>query len=492
MSFSRLTLSQNLVALLAGTLLLLAVLFVVVDHEDRLAMNESAVMSEGLMVIANLAPVIFDLPAAQRAPVARALSGMERQLFWTDHPIRHPEDVANPVLEKGLLDWVQRHGLPIDAVMVARREIEIALAPPQGLTGQRASPLTPGAAPRVWLPEDPGWIPHWARAATAPDAPGRAGPTGKTVDAVVGVMAVRYQPSGQWLTLQFFRRPPSSSPTFAKLGFAGLAALTLAGAVVLAGRRIMRPFRALAKGAEVLSRGEKAADVTVEGPRDLREIIRAFNRMNARVAQSTDYQIGLLHSLGHDLTGPLASADRLLGSVEPPEARENLRRQIGRAEAIVQSIMQFSRAVIRDGTLEPVDLGSLLETVVHDKADQGADAAVTVEEGVVVQCRANATWRCVQNLVENAIKYGGNVSASLYTEGDMAVAAIEDDGPGIPQAHMARLFQPFQRLDDSRPGSGLGLAIVRTIAIDHGGSVSLSNRVGGGLRAELRLPLMRG
>jgi signal transduction histidine kinase len=491
MPFSRLTLSQYLVAILAGTLLLLATFSVLMDHKDRLAMNKGAVMSDGLMSITKIAPVIFNLPEAQRAPIARALSGMERQFFWSDSRGLAPEDIRDPEVEQQLLAWVQRHDLPIDAVVVAQREIDMILPAPRGLAEQRSPLLAVGEAPRVWLPENPGNIPPWAHVDAAPDAPKPpvAVPTSR-VEAVVAVLGVRHKPSGHWLTLQFFRQPPQSNVTYSKLGVSLLAALALSLVVALAGRRIMRPFRALAKSAEVLSRGEKAEAVAVEGPRDLRDIIRAFNKMNARVSQSIDYQIGLLHSLGHDLAGPLASAGRLLNGVEPETARQEVQHHLSRAEDLVQSIMQFSRAVMRDGKLEPVDLGSLLETVVHEKLDQGADASVTVEDNVVVQCRANATWRCVQNLVENALKYGGNVSASLYTDGDMAVTAIEDDGPGIPPANMAAVFEPFHRLDEDSPGSGLGLAIVRTIAIDHGGSITLSNRKTGGLRAELRLPLL--
>jgi signal transduction histidine kinase len=103
-----------------------------------------------------------------------------------------------------------------------------------------------------------------------------------------------------------------------------------------------------------------------------------------------------------------------------------------------------------------------------------------------------ALKRAVRNLVENAVAYGHRAQVSLARSAEELVIAVDDDGPGIPEAEAERVFAPFVRLEPSRNpktgGIGLGLAIARTIARAHGGDVTLANRPSGGLRASLRLP----
>ena len=104
-----------------------------------------------------------------------------------------------------------------------------------------------------------------------------------------------------------------------------------------------------------------------------------------------------------------------------------------------------------------------------------------------------ALRRLVANLLENAVKFGGQARARVFQDAGHAIVEIDDDGPGIPPADSERVFEPFYRREPSRNrqtgGIGLGLAVVRTIARGHGGDVSLTNRSGGGLRARVVLPL---
>ena len=103
--------------------------------------------------------------------------------------------------------------------------------------------------------------------------------------------------------------------------------------------------------------------------------------------------------------------------------------------------------------------------------------------------RYNALTRVLRNLLENAVKYGGTAHVTLTSSENMAAIHVDDDGPGIPSEQLETAFEPFQRLGAEGPGSGLGLAIVRTIVVDQGGTVSLENRIGGGLRASVFLPI---
>ena len=107
-------------------------------------------------------------------------------------------------------------------------------------------------------------------------------------------------------------------------------------------------------------------------------------------------------------------------------------------------------------------------------------------------CRPLALKRAFANLIDNAVKYGGGAEVTVEVSPAAIILRVEDDGPGIPEASMAEVFEPFRRLEASRNrgngGSGLGLTIARQAVTQHGGSIDLHNRDGGGLQATVTLP----
>ena len=141
------------------------------------------------------------------------------------------------------------------------------------------------------------------------------------------------------------------------------------------------------------------------------------------------------------------------------------------------------------------DLGRLpaLESLCDEMAETGVAAEAKAGDKVVLTGDPMALRRLFANLLENAVKFGGGARARVFAEDGHAVVEIDDDGPGIPEKDVERVFEPFYRREPSRSrqtgGIGLGLAVVRTIARGHGGDVSLANRPGGGLTARVRLPL---
>jgi signal transduction histidine kinase len=309
------------------------------------------------------------------------------------------------------------------------------------------------------------------------------------VSVTVFTFALKLRGEDNWVTLYRLFRPPPFSVEITQLLFSAFAALFIGSLAVIVGRSNMKPLQDLRQGAAVLGRGDRAPDVPVRGAKDVQEIVVAFNEMNARVSQSTDYQIGLLRSLGHDIKGPLASVDRLVTDINPDETRAQIERRLGRVHDIIDSIMSFSRAVMRDGELERTDLAAILEAVIDEQVDLGAKASADVPDRLLVTCRINAMERCLRNVVGNAVKYGGSAHARLFVEAGDAVIQIDDTGPGIPPEALESVFQPFQRLAEDPDGTGLGLAIARTIVVDQGGTLTLSNRPEGGLRAQLRFSL---
>jgi signal transduction histidine kinase len=139
-----------------------------------------------------------------------------------------------------------------------------------------------------------------------------------------------------------------------------------------------------------------------------------------------------------------------------------------------------------------IDLASLLDTIVDERIDASQDVRLASGERIVLAANGPAVRRIVENLVDNALKYGGSAEVALAARGGDAVVTVADRGPGIPEAHLEAVFRPFHRLETSRSretgGTGLGLAIARTLARAHGGDVKLANREDGGLVATLSLP----
>jgi signal transduction histidine kinase len=155
--------------------------------------------------------------------------------------------------------------------------------------------------------------------------------------------------------------------------------------------------------------------------------------------------------------------------------------------------MQFASDDARAELRRPTDLAALLASAVHDMADAGFSVAMEPAEPVTYECQPGALKRALTNLLENAVKYGKRARAAIRSTPRVVEITIDDDGPGISEQELARVFQPFYRVEGSRSretgGIGLGLAIALSVVQAHGGQLVLANRSGGGLRAKVTLPV---
>ncbi|MCY3671442.1 MAG: ATP-binding protein, partial [Alphaproteobacteria bacterium] len=159
--------------------------------------------------------------------------------------------------------------------------------------------------------------------------------------------------------------------------------------------------------------------------------------------------------------------------------------------APVLSAPVFAAAMQREET-RTVDLHALVDSVAADLGELGHGIAVADSGRVLAACRPAALRRALGNLLENAACYGGRAAVRIERDADELRVVIEDEGPGMPEAELERVFEPFVRLEASRSrdtgGTGLGLAIARGIVRGHGGDIALENRAEGGLRATVALP----
>ena len=300
-----------------------------------------------------------------------------------------------------------------------------------------------------------------------------------------------HQPGGGWLMVSPRRAliDPWQQRVLLVLGFAALAVTPLAWWFA---RRLAAPIAAFAGAAERLGRDPDAPPLDIGGSREISAAAMAINEMQDRLRRYVSNRTTLVAAIAHDLRTPLT---RLRFRVEaaPDELRAKLNADIDEMEAMVASTLAFVQDTTRTVERTKLEVSSLVETVMDEAAETGADAAVDRAERAVVDGDPIALKRLVANLVDNALKFGSRARGRVFSEAGMAIVEVDDDGPGVPESEIERAFEPFQRLEGSRSretgGAGLGLAVVRAIARGHGGEVTLQNRVEGGLRARVSLPL---
>lgn len=257
-------------------------------------------------------------------------------------------------------------------------------------------------------------------------------------------------------------------------------------------RRLAAPIAALAAGAERLGRDPTAPSLDVRGSAEVMAAVNAFNEMQDRLRHYVEDRTEMIAAIAHDLRTPLT---RLRFRIEaaPEDVRAKLASDIDQMEAMVSATLAFVRDASKPRERVKLEITSLVETIMDEAAETGADSAAEVSGRVVVDGDPVALRRLITNLVDNALKFGSAARGRVFTENGMAVVEIEDNGPGITDDQIERAFEPFHRLETSRNrdtgGIGLGLAVVRAIARGHGGDVSLKTRAEGGLRAQVRLPL---
>ncbi len=289
--------------------------------------------------------------------------------------------------------------------------------------------------------------------------------------------------------------PPRTPPFSPKTDYSTIIALFLVSIAVLAylvARMTTRPLGRLSQAARDIGNDINHPPLPITGASEIRQASAAFNAMQARIRQYISQRTQMLAAITHDLQTPLTRLRLRLEKVEDAELRERLIGDLSAMQEMVREGLDLARSTDTNEAMQLLDVDSLLDSVCSDADDAGQKVTVNGRAGMTVMGRPMALRRALVNLIDNAVKYGQLAEVVVERPPGVVRVRIRDNGPGIPEDELARVLEPFYRIESSRSrssgGTGLGLTIARNIAEQHGGSLTLANRPQGGLEVTVVLP----
>jgi two-component system osmolarity sensor histidine kinase EnvZ len=260
-------------------------------------------------------------------------------------------------------------------------------------------------------------------------------------------------------------------------------------------RRLTRPLARLSAATSSIGRGELLDPLPETGPLELASLARDFNRMAREISELLANRTTLLAGISHDLRTPMTRmrlALEILSDDAAPELVDGLNRDLEEMDRLIGQSLELARG-LEQRKSEPVDLDAFVENIVNDYRRGGL--VIDWESSGPCRCQVAslALRRIVANLLDNAVRYGGEqpVEIRLHCGATDAAIRILDRGSGIPPEQSEAVFRPFCRLESSRSratgGSGLGLAIARQLADARGWQIQLLPRDGGGIEARITI-----
>jgi len=261
---------------------------------------------------------------------------------------------------------------------------------------------------------------------------------------------------------------------------------------LLAVRWVTRPLKTLAAAAEQLGEDINRPPLDEHGPLEVSRAAHAFNTMQQRLAAFIRDRTRVLAAMSHDLKTPITRLRLRTELMDDEPLRAKFEKDLHEMESMVKATLDFMRGVENHEEPRPLEIMALLHTVEEDAHELNGKVRIEGTTDMPYRGRLHALKRCLNNLVENAVNYGQSATIIVEDTPAQLTLRVRDEGPGIPEEELERVFEPFHRLEASRNratgGTGLGLSIARNIARSHGGELTLHNLPDGGLEARLTLP----
>jgi signal transduction histidine kinase len=271
-----------------------------------------------------------------------------------------------------------------------------------------------------------------------------------------------------------------------------VVSVTLLG--LWAARALTAPLSSFARAAESFSLNGAAPPLPERGPEEIRSVAKALNRMRERITTLIDDRTKMLAAISHDLRTPITRMRLRSEFIEDEAQRGRMLDDLNQMRSMLESVLSFLRNDRKLEAMTLADIATTLQQVNDQFADMGYRIAYDGPEHAMATVRPDDLSRSVTNLVENAVRFGGETTIRLRTSPDTMTIEVEDDGPGISDARKEVMLEPFVRGDDARnmdeaAGFGLGLSIARSIVLAHGGELSLNDRQPHGLIVRIELPV---
>jgi len=250
-----------------------------------------------------------------------------------------------------------------------------------------------------------------------------------------------------------------------------------------------RPIINLARASERFGRGEEIDEFRPSGALEIRQAGYEFDKMRKRIKRHLNQRSEMLSGISHDLRTPLTRIKLQLAFIQDKEISKKLSDDVSEMEKMLNEYLQFASSSSEEKT-ESFNLSELLKIVVarYERKEIKTD----IQENVYLDGRKNLIKRCLNNIIDNSIKYGKNIFISLIKSKNSILITLDDDGPGIPENERENVFKPFYKISKSRGDSkssvGLGLSIASDVIRAHGGSIRLDDSPTKGLRIKIFLP----
>ena len=251
-----------------------------------------------------------------------------------------------------------------------------------------------------------------------------------------------------------------------------------------------RPITKLARVAERFGKGEEIEEFKPSGAAEIRQAGYEFDKMRKRIVRHLNQRSEMLSGISHDLRTPLTRMKLQIAFIKDKELSNKLAEDINEMEKMLNEYLQFTSSSYKEKD-EQFNLSELINNSIKKYNNKNITRDIT--EGIYLNGRKNLIQRCINNLIDNAIKYGDKINIELNKNNNSLFIKIEDNGPGIPENEYSNVFKPFYKIDkgraDSKSSVGLGLSIASDIVRSHGGNIKLEKSLMNGLGVKIFLPV---
>ena len=251
-----------------------------------------------------------------------------------------------------------------------------------------------------------------------------------------------------------------------------------------------RPITNLARAAEKFGKGEEVEEFKPSGAMEIRKAGHEFAKMRKRIRRHLNQRNEMLSGISHDLRTPLTRMKLQIAFIDDKDLAEKLTEDINEMEKMLNEYLQFTSSSFIEKD-DMFNLSELINEIIIKYNNKNISQNLIPR--LYLNGRKNLINRCLNNLIDNALKYANKIEIKLNKKNNNLFITIDDDGPGISTSEYENVFKPFYKIDkgraDSKSSVGLGLSISSDIIRSHGGNIKLERSKMRGLRVKIFFPV---